>query len=110
MERIDRDDLVARTRGRMREEDIPIGTDDPLLLALGATPFPQETCPTCGGSGLAPWPGFCQSCGAALSPPNATSCAACGASDYDEGPMIGTPIPCPSCSPQGVSDTEKEKR
>jgi len=29
-------------RDRMEEEGIPVGTDDPLLLALGATPLPTE--------------------------------------------------------------------
>jgi len=34
--------LRQRVRDRMEEEGIPVGTDDPLLLALGATPLPTE--------------------------------------------------------------------
>ena len=40
----DRDDLVARVRRRMAEDGVPVGTDNPALLALGARPF-RDLCP-----------------------------------------------------------------
>jgi hypothetical protein len=33
------DDVRRRARDRMRAEGIPVGTDDPTLLALGARPL-----------------------------------------------------------------------
>lgn len=45
--------LRERTRRRMAAERIPMGTDDPTLLALGASPLrclahlQDEPCPTC---------------------------------------------------------------
>jgi len=37
------DSLRERIRERMNRLGIPQGTDDPLLLALGAEPLPDET-------------------------------------------------------------------
>lgn len=35
-------DVARATRERMAAEGIPVGTDDPMLLALGATPLPDS--------------------------------------------------------------------
>lgn len=35
------DDVRTRARRNMDRMNIPKGTDDPLLLALGATPLPE---------------------------------------------------------------------
>jgi len=37
-------DVGQRARANMDRLGIPVGTDDPLLLALGATPLPETTC------------------------------------------------------------------
>lgn len=39
------DDLVARVRKRMSDDGIPVGTDNPDLLALGARPLPEDEVP-----------------------------------------------------------------
>lgn len=46
------DSVRQRVRERMRRERIPVGTDDPMLLTLGAQPLSLERpCSTCCGYG-----------------------------------------------------------
>lgn len=43
-------ELITRTRARMAARGIPVGTDNPTLLALGARPLPDRTT-RCWGTG-----------------------------------------------------------
>jgi hypothetical protein len=40
-----RDLVAARARARMRREGIPVGTDNPALLAMGAKPLSRQRSP-----------------------------------------------------------------
>lgn len=42
-ERAGEDELRERVRKRMAQEGIPVGSDDPIVKALGAPPLPNGT-------------------------------------------------------------------